>query len=741
MRIMAWFLICGLLAVGSGLGKVVAQDQPVLNVGLENGTVLVPKNQVVLLISDDRQTVTGYAEGFQVPHPLKKMEGVEPVPIVGPGTVGAVRNGNYILAFSGLLGKWDELELAPSENGNITIGSESIVIQSETGLSYHFRANWGKWFTHEEIMRGDVKEHLAKNGLKNELEPIRQVHLKLTYLDAAKIRDFLQQKYEAEIGARRLPSLGAVTLGGQNLLLIGGDESLVNEIESWVTNLDKETVPFASGIRLDPQKSKQDDWRGMMMGRNPTGASGFPGARSNRQGDTTKDLEELKKQLANEEAKALELAESLRGIAASKNHPQMVAFREAVLRAFRLKQEVRQIEIGELKEKLDAMETELKQRSSNELEIVSRRLVQLLDPKFNWEEESAEKKQLQDAIVEKSTAEDRVQSRRGMLSDASRGPGMGFPRGGASGLSRSFRPGTLSPPSSNSAGTSADGTDPAPEEVLVVRIVMPNSFRVVDGSLLDRSTSHEQYVYARHKGMFTIRLDRMAGLHEWEIVIDVKLLPGKSFLQGRDLPLSLSPFVERLMSEEVSGIVVSGDFSGMSVHLGDKNFANDPLNPLNFSEGAIAVVNIRAQKKKGELVKSETELVGNWYRSASRVVGGSPVRIGNGAGDSNKADLLSLKVENGRWESTFRGNTTLFAAKYDFEARPQRVTLTKLNADRTESDTVYERLIEIRNGDLYTAVNPNDASGERLTSFDDKGGVIETYARELEANEEAPEKK
>jgi hypothetical protein len=240
--------------------------------------------------------------------------------------------------------------------------------------------------------------------------------------------------------------------------------------------------------------------------------------------------------------------------------------------------------------------------------------------------------------------------------------------------------------------------------------------------------------------MFTIRLDRMAGLHEWEIVIDVKLLPGKNFLQGRDLPLNLSPFVERLMSEEVSGIVVSGDFSGMSVHLGDKNFANDPLNPLNFSEGAIAVVNIRAQKKKGELFKSETELVGNWYRSASRVVGGSPVRIGNGAGDSNKADLLSLKVENGRWESTFRGNTTLFAAKYDFEARPQRVTLTKLNADRTESDTVYERLIEIRNGDLYTAVNPNDASGERLTSFDDKGGVIETYVRELEAIEGASEK-
>lgn len=739
MRGFAWSLIGAMIAVGSGLGNASAQEQPALSATLENGTVLVPKDQMVLLISDDKRMVTGYAEGFQVPHPLKKLEGVEPVPIVGPRTVGAVRNGNYVLAFSGLLGKWDELELAPSQDVTLTFGDESIVVQDKNGLSYHFRANWGKWFTHEEILRGDVKEHLAKNGLMNEVQPTRQVHLNLTYLDAAKIRDLLQKKYEAEIAARRLPSLGAVTLGGQNLLIVGGDEILVNEIESWVNNLDKESVSFATGIRLDPQKSKQDGSRGIdFNGRNPIGESGFPRVRRNRQGDRTKDLAELKKQLSSEEAQAFELAKELRGVEPNTNLSQMLALRVSVMRAFRLKQQIRQIEIDELKNKLNTLESELTQRSGNELEIVSRRMSQLVDPKFNWEDETAEKKQLQDAIAEKNSADDRRQGMWDMLSEVNQGRGMGFNRGGASGLSRAFRQEDAAPQSSNTAATSSDGSESKAEDVLVVIIKMPNSFRVVDGDFSKRSTSHFQYVYVRHTGKFTVRLDRIAGLHEWEVVLDVELLPGKKVSPNSHLVVDLSQYLKRLMTEEMSGII-SRDGIAMSVKFGDKNFANDPLNPLNFSDSAIGVVRLRAEKRAGDVIKNETEILGKWYRSASRSIEGAPVQIGNATADAKNADFLSLTVGNGKWESTFRGNTTLFAAKYDFETLPQRVTLTKLNADGTETDTVYERLIEIRNGDLYTAVKPKDANGEGLASFDDTKCIIETYVRELEANEDLPE--
>lgn len=715
MRFMTRLWISGLIVFASGFGKAVAQESPVSITTPENGKVQVPKNQVVLVISDDRQTITGYAEGFQVPHPLKKLDGVEPVPIVGSGPVGAVRNGNYILAFSGLLGKWDELELASSENGPITIGAESIVVQDKAGFSYHFRANWGKWFTHEEIMRGDVKEHLAKIGLKNEVEPIRQAHLKLTYLDAVKMKELLQKKYEVEIEARRLPSIGAVTLAGQNLLIVGGDENLVDEIESWITDLDKETVPFASGIRLDPQKSQPDASRGMdPRGRNPLGASGFPGARRNRQREMANDLQ-AKKQLATEEEKATELAKRLSGLPESERaaHSDMLVLREVLLRAFRLRQEIQQTEINELKEKLATLEGELKQRSQSEMEIVSRRITQLLDPKFDWEGESAEKAALQESIAKKDAAEDRMQGMLGM-------------------------PATQS---SNADDPSSGGAESKSEEVLVVAINMDKSFRVVDGNLMDRGSSHTQYIYVHHNGKFTVRMDRIVGYHQLEIVMDVELLPGKKFVPNTQLPVNLSQLHERLISEEMSGIVLERTRAPMSIYFGDKNFATDPLNPLNFNDNAIAVVRLRAEKKAGDLIKNETELLGKWYRSASHWIEGAPVSIGNSAGNSNKPELLSLKIGNGRWESTFRGNTSLFAAEYDFETRPQRVTLTKLNADGTESDVVYERLIEMRDGDLYTAVKRKGSSSEGLASFDEAESVIETYVREEETKESSPQEK
>lgn len=744
MRFMHRFLIGGLIAFGSGFGTAVAQEAPVSITNPENGKVQVPKNQVVLVISDDRQSVTGFAEGFEVPHPLKKREGVEPAPIVGPGPVGAVRNGNYILAFSGLLGKWDELELASSDNGTITIGAESIVVQDKTGLSYHFRANWGKWFTHEEILRGDVKEYLAKNGLMNEVQPIRQAQLKLTYLDAAKIRDFLQKKYEAEIAARRLPSLGAVTLGGQNLLLIGGDESLVNEIESWVTDLDKETVPFASGIRLDPQKSQPDPSRGMdPRGRNPLEARGVPGARRKSQAEATKEIEELKKQLASEEERAAELVKRLIGLPPSDRdaHSDMLALREALLRAFRLRQEIRQTEINELKEKLATLEGELKQRSLSEMEIVARRITQLLDPKFDWEGESAEKTDLQDSIAKKDAAEDRMQGMWGMLSDVNQGRGIGFNRGGSSRLPAASTQRMPATQSSNTNGPSSGGAESKPEQVLVVAIDMPNSFRVVDGSLMERSTSHRQYIYVHHTGKFTVRMDRIVGHHDLEIVMDVELLPGKKFVPNKQLAVGLSRILERLMSEEMSGIVLPQSMTTMSVQFGDKNFANDPLNPLNFNDDAIAVVRLRAEKKAQDLIASERELLGKWYRSASRTIVGEPVQMGNAAADSKNEDSLTLRIQSGLWESTFRGNTTIFSPEYDFDARPQRVLLTKLNDDGTETNMVYERLVEIRDGDLYTAVKLRDSSTEGLASFDDPNCVLETYMREEETKENAPQEK
>jgi hypothetical protein len=307
---------------------------------------------------------------------------------------------------------------------------------------------------------------------------------------------------------------------------------------------------------------------------------------------------------------------------------------------------------------------------------------------------------------------------------------MGGNRGGAVGLPRPFGQGIAATQSSDLVGPNSDGSESKPEEVLMVSIEMPNSFRVVDGNLMERSTSHRQYVYVRHKGKFTVRMDRIVGHHEWEIVMDVELLPEKKFVPNMQLAVRLSPLLERLMSEEMSGIVLAGGNIGiMSVQFGDKNFADDPLNPLNFNDGAIAVVRLRAEKKATDLIKNQTELHGSWYRNASRSIDGAHVQIGNAAADYKNADSLSLRIQSGLWESKFRGNTTIFSPEYDFDARPQRVLLTKLNPDGAKTNTVYDRLIEIRDGDLYTAVKLKDSSSEGLASFDDAGAIIETYQK------------
>ena len=48
-------------------------------------------------------------------------------------------------------------------------------------------------------------------------------------------------------------------------------------------------------------------------------------------------------------------------------------------------------------------------------------------------------------------------------------------------------------------------------------------------------------------------------------------------------------------------------------------------------------------------------------------------------------------------------------------------------------DVVYQRLVEFREGELYSAVKLLDATRGKLESYDEENVILETYARQKDA--------
>jgi hypothetical protein len=721
-----WLMALG-LACESGVANAQEVTSPV-NL-MDRRGVQVPKDSVILLVSSDQQTVTGYSETMAVPFLLKKVDGVQPIPVVGSGPVGAVRNGHYILAFSGVLGAWDELALRPGDSGEITIGHKSILVRDKAGMNHHFRASWGKWFSHEEILRGDVAKYLKEKGLNNPVEPIKQVQIKLNYLDATKICDLIRNMYAAETESRNL-STAAITLAGQNMISVGGEQRLVDEIENWVKGLDQESVTFASGLRLDPEKVTETGERDR-AGNRRRGISGMEGTAFSWPKRMTGDVEGLKKKLDVEESKSLELAKGLSALAESErsHHSDMQLLRESLLRAFRLRLEIQQTEVAQLQQKLKVFEADLRERSKRELDIVSKRINQLLDPKFNWEGQSAGqlKKDATQADLDLEL-DSKAQTESEQLTDIS------------------------SPIKSEVRVTEKNNNSPITENdnSISVNVSLPMSFRSLErfDSTLRMGNWHSRTLYLSGGDKYKTKLDRIVGYHGIEIHVEIVPLPGKKRGIAKpwlNLELTESD-LQNLQQKPLSGIVWKreGDWSTRVV-FSDKDFAES----FSDAEAAIATIKISLERKSGDIVQDEKELHGRWSRTAIESISDVQKPL-QGEGSSLEQDVLGLEllpssdmgffwapyllsIEPGRWTSTFRGNTTTFAAEYDLEARPQRVTLTKVNEDGTMSDVVYQRLVEFREGELYSAVKLFDPTHGKLESYDEESAILETYARQKDA--------
>jgi hypothetical protein len=721
-----WLMALG-LACESGIANAQEDTSPVNLV--DRRGVQVPKDSVILLVSSDQQTVTGYSETMAVPFVLKKVDGVQPIPVVGSGPVGAVRNGHYILAFSGVLGAWDELALSPGDSGEITIGHKSILVRDKAGMNHHFRASWGKWFSHEEILRGDVAKYLKEKGLNSPVEPIKQAQIQLIYLDATKICDLIRNMYAAETESRNL-STAAITLAGQNMISVGGEQRLVDEIENWVKGLDQESVTFASGLRLDPEKVAETGERDR-AGNRRRGISGMEGTAFSWPKRMTGDVEGLKKKLEIEESKSLELAKGLSALAESErsHHSDIQLLRESLLRAFRLRLEIQQTEVAQLQQKLKVFEADLRERSKRELDIVSKRINQLLDPKFNWEGQSAGqlKKDATQADLDLEL-DSRAQTESEQLTDIS------------------------SPIKSEERVTEKNNNSPITENdnSISVNVSLPMSFRSLErfDSTLRMGNWHSRTLYLSGGDKYKTKLDRIVGYHGIEIHVEIVPLPGKKRGIAKpwlNLELTESD-LQNLQHKPLSGIVWKreGDWSTRVV-FSDKDFAES----FSDAEATIATIKISLERKSGDIVQDEKELHGRWIQTA--IESKSDVqKPPQGEESSVEQDVLGLEllpstgveyfstpvfltIEPRRWTLTVRGNTTAFVAEYDLEARPQRVTLTKVNEDGTMSDVVYQRLVEFREGELYSAVKLLDATRGKLESYDEESAILETYARQKDA--------
>jgi|GEM_PF-4423724 hypothetical protein len=731
------FLWVALFTMPDGLTAQFAVEVPVKANG--NGNVVVPKNSVVLMIAPNKKSVQGFSETMYGSNPLKAVKGVSPVPVVGTGPIGAVKNGHQILAFSGPLGEWDELELSPGDHGDMIMGNDLIVVKDKDGMLHQFRTGWGKWFTHAEILRGDVVKFLQEKGRSSPKDVYKNATVKLDFLDPTKVVELVRSIYQHEIESTRDLSASALTLT-ENSVQISGEIQVVDEIEAWIKSIDKESLPFASGLRLDPlspapAKETRSGWEGFPQNRNRSLAS------------SQKDLKSLQDSQMAEEKTALDLAKSLLAMTEDQreSHENHQKLKECLLRSFRLKQDIQELEIAELKTRLDLLENERKERSKRELDIVAKRMSQLLNGESGSENLETLRKEVAAATIANQRSDNALPSM----------PKTNEPTASVDDSSKALL---------NEEGNSnASEKEPLRSDKKIIEAMLggdgrggglgqlmgsasddkptwftmdlPVPFRVVYKDSVLEPASSRNTVIVDGSEKCSIKIDRIVGYHNLEVTIDLEVIPGIEFSQKQVFLVLKESELKSLMERELSGIVYSSSFGRLGVHLGDKDLANDPLNPLNSDGRAIATLTVKGIKKLGDAVPSESELFGIWKRNATRRA--EKTQAGSKESsvvDSNVDALLSLSIEPGRWTTTFRGTKTVYAAEYDLESRPQRVTLTKLDEEGKPTNRVQQRLLELREGDLYSAVKAGEAGEGKLDSYDDGAAILETYQRETNTN-------
>lgn len=319
---------------------------------------------LIVAIADDDSRIFAYSDRHPrwAVHRVPKVEGVEPIPVVGQDAA-AVMFQNICFAYSPLLGIWDQLTLPVGEGAQPVVGNGMISIHSPTKGDFVFKNDWGKWFSAEEIKAGAVARHLAERGDPDSAEMVlKMFHLK--NIQAAATAKLLVQLYGAD-------DISIVPEEGRNSLLVRGATDRLAEIEAVLLRLDTDGATTANPA--DPSNM------GMPIDSRDVKTS--LSARSESAAELRARYEDLERQVS-------DLAAKLRGSPwkSEVDRADQHALRNLVQKAFEARQRLQQAEIAGFARRLKSLQQSLETREKLRDQVVKRRVDELLNPGLKWEE-------------------------------------------------------------------------------------------------------------------------------------------------------------------------------------------------------------------------------------------------------------------------------------------------------------------------------------------------------------------
>jgi hypothetical protein len=304
---------------------------------------------LAIAVSADGKQLFGFSK--RVPkwvQPEKAPPGDPKIVLIVDRNVGAAWSGSYCFAYSGLFGSWDVLHLDGDQPARPAISADAVEVHTEM-TDYIFKAEWGKWFSGEEIKAGKVAEHLAKAPPASPEEIVKVFSLRNSNAEDAV--DLIQRLYPGTL----------ITLSADsrtNSLIARGPEDILDAVEAILLRLDEDA---SDRTRL---------------------AEVSPGASTS----------ELRQQYETLDKAAQALAKRLRGAEGSSSASgRRRELRAKVQAAFRLRQQMLAAEVAALEKRMSDIRKSIEVRNGIADQVIDRRVEDLLNPDLNWEaEEPAE---------------------------------------------------------------------------------------------------------------------------------------------------------------------------------------------------------------------------------------------------------------------------------------------------------------------------------------------------------------
>ncbi len=353
IRFALLFLTCLALLANSSFAW---QSQPEPDTGARRR---IDSESIIIMWSEGNDELRGFSNKLGVWEILKIEPQKRIMPTVG-GTVGAVRIGDSVAAYSGDTGSWDVVDLSRDSTAIITADKELITTQDGEHL-YTFAATLGSWTSPTD------PELKAAEG---------ELSIRLNSPAYDKFYAWVQTlpKYKrSNIRANRQKS---AALGLMKLKVYASRQSWLAEAVSKLEELEQSEQSERSRAHADDSGSATTSpaSKDSMLGKKAIVAK-----ESANDEESSRLIRELQNKVVDAENRAIEMGKSLAADSAPSDEDRR-KFKNLVANSFDARQVLQSLEAKQMRAKLEKVDENLASRRKLRDRIIERRVEELLEP-------------------------------------------------------------------------------------------------------------------------------------------------------------------------------------------------------------------------------------------------------------------------------------------------------------------------------------------------------------------------